>query len=455
MTREELPPISNEITLRRIRVDGFKSLRDVELEFSGRNPLVLVGANGAGKTNVIELFLFLRRALHDELRRRPYAPHAEWGGPRSLTWEGEARPIQVRLEYELRFRRGEKEARWSLVYDVSFAPDASFSTIMPVHERIEIPELSYVIERRGTELRITMPTSSRDAVKALLALDEGINEANCKAGMCTLVKSLGKGRDDVPAVLASPTVVFPISYRGEHHAIYFVIFANGDSAAIPFPRNAVNVGIADVFSLLNEWFSRIIVIRQIDYGAAKWPHNRYPERLLRPRGENLAEALYEVMRSPEGRERVEAALATLFPWLEVRVEFNEYGQIGLVFYERRGDRHIRLYPAMVPDGVLKLLALIAAVAMRPSVLAVDEIENSLHAAIIDYVMRELEDLEDPVIIATHSPVVVDLAGPERTLLLSRGPDGATRVEKLAPRKLWQRIREEGIALSDYYIHAAT
>ena len=98
---------------------------------------------------------------------------------------------------------------------------------------------------------------------------------------------------------------------------------------------------------------------------------------------------------------------------------------------------------------------IVAVALKPSLLVVDEIENSMHAALIDYVMRELEDLGRPAIITTHSPLVVDLAGPERTILLRRATDGSTIVERLASKELWEKMKEEGLTLSDYYLYAAT
>jgi len=441
------------LVLRRIRVEGFKSLRNVELRLNGRNPVVLVGANGSGKTNVVELFLFLRRALHDELQRRPYAPHAEWGSPLNLTWEASGKPIRVELEYSITAQRGRERLSERLLYTVVFAADAA--AVRPVQERIELPKLGYTLERVGERLEARLRAEEgEEKLHDLLRACCEEASVECRDGWCSVAQRLESSDDDVPPVLASTMAAIPLTSRNEKlPAVDFIALANGSEVVAPFPANPAGLRLGTLLRLLRSWFGGIVVLRQVDYSVAKWPHQRYSDAALRPRGENLAEVLYRVMRSRRGRERIEAAMAVLFPWLEVRVEFNEYGQIGLAFYEKRGERRIQLHPSMVPDGVVKLLAVLAAAALEPSLLAVDEVENSLHASLIDYIVKELEGLEDPVILATHSPVVVDLAGPERTLLLRRAPDGSTVVEQLAPRELWEKMREEGIALSDYYLYA--
>ena len=442
-----------ELVLRRVRVEGFKSLRDVTLELGGPSPLVLVGANGSGKTNVVELFLFLRRALHDDLARRPYAPHAEWGSPRNLTWEASGNPIRVRLEYDLVAGRGGERSRERLLYTVVFAPDPALATLIPVYEKIELPGLSYVLERHENMLKAQLRADEAGDELCLQLQKHTGASVEPSEGWCRVAQRL-EGRGDVPPLLVAPTTL-PVRVKSKGFLVDLVMLPNCCAALIPFPPNRSGLRASTVLRLLRSWFGGIVVLRQVDYGSAKWPHNRYSDRTLRPRAENLAEILYHIMRDPKARERVEAAMATLFPWLEVRVEFNEYGQIMLVFYERRGEKSIQLYPAMVPDGAVKLLSIIAAIALRPSLLAVDEIENSMHAALIDYIMRELEDLGKPAILTTHSPLVVDLAGPERTLLLRRSPDGSTIAERLASKELWEKMKEEGLTLSDYYLYAVT
>jgi predicted ATPase len=51
--------------LRRIKIKGFKSIRECDLEFRDIN--VLIGCNGAGKSNLISVFTMLRHVLSSEL----------------------------------------------------------------------------------------------------------------------------------------------------------------------------------------------------------------------------------------------------------------------------------------------------------------------------------------------------------------------------------------------------
>ena len=61
--------------MRQLRLTDFRNYRQLRLD-CGPEPIVLVGANGAGKTNLLEALSFLapgrglRRARLDEVARR-------------------------------------------------------------------------------------------------------------------------------------------------------------------------------------------------------------------------------------------------------------------------------------------------------------------------------------------------------------------------------------------------
>ncbi len=50
----------------KITLKGFKSIRDLE-DFPLRNLNILIGANGAGKSNFVSFFTFLREAVEGRL----------------------------------------------------------------------------------------------------------------------------------------------------------------------------------------------------------------------------------------------------------------------------------------------------------------------------------------------------------------------------------------------------
>ena len=86
------------------------------------------------------------------------------------------------------------------------------------------------------------------------------------------------------------------------------------------------------------------------------------------------------------------------------------------------------------EGLLYYLAFAALQYLeRPAVLLVEEPENGLHPARIAEVMRILREIskETQVLIATHSPLVVNEMQPEEVSVVTRKPETGTKVTLLA------------------------
>src|SRR2546422_3199916 len=84
--------------LHEIHVRGFKSIRDQKLQF---NPLnVIIGANGAGKSNLVEVFRLLRRVAGRQLQTYT----GESGGANAILYFG--RKVTEKLELRVEFRSG-------------------------------------------------------------------------------------------------------------------------------------------------------------------------------------------------------------------------------------------------------------------------------------------------------------------------------------------------------------
>lgn len=71
-----------QMPVTRIQIEGFKSIRKLDLELRDLN--VLIGANGAGKSNFVEFFVLLRDIVHGQLRVHV----AERGGAGLLLFGG-------------------------------------------------------------------------------------------------------------------------------------------------------------------------------------------------------------------------------------------------------------------------------------------------------------------------------------------------------------------------------
>jgi AAA15 family ATPase/GTPase len=125
------------LQLRKIRLCNWKSFKDCTIELNkGLN--VLVGPNGSGKTNLLEAFKFLRKALGK--LEAPYAPHLEWWTYRNIVYgNDETKPILFELEFEC-------PEDYTARYEVAFAWTGS--TVKPIYEKISIGRCAYACERR-------------------------------------------------------------------------------------------------------------------------------------------------------------------------------------------------------------------------------------------------------------------------------------------------------------------
>ena len=82
----------NQNKLSRLKLHGFKSIQECDLELTALN--VLIGANGAGKSNLIGFFQLVQQLLTGRLQR--YA--SKHGGPDSLLHSGRKHTEQLSAE---------------------------------------------------------------------------------------------------------------------------------------------------------------------------------------------------------------------------------------------------------------------------------------------------------------------------------------------------------------------
>ena len=112
------------------------------------------------------------------------------------------------------------------------------------------------------------------------------------------------------------------------------------------------------------------------------------------------------------------------------------------------------FPAfLLSDGTVGMTALIAALYFEQSQLVVvEEPERNIHPYLISRVVDLIEEAskKEQIILTTHSPQVVESAGLENILLVSRGRDGFSRVTKPAERHEVQVFLKNEIGLQDLY-----
>jgi predicted ATPase len=138
--------------LTRIKVKNFKSLKDVTLDLSQRN--VLVGANMAGKSNIIDLLKFIYQVTYPGAAGTWALPNAVSmrGGFGELLWKGgDEQIISIALS-GMGFDDG---AEWPWNYEISIQGDVR-GNFRVAQEKLQVrrrkvPEFDDLIETVGFE----------------------------------------------------------------------------------------------------------------------------------------------------------------------------------------------------------------------------------------------------------------------------------------------------------------
>ena len=461
-----------EIFIRRVVIENFKSLEHVELDLRpGIN--LLVGPNAGGKSNLLEALYFLRLALVEGLRSVPYMPHAPhyWDPLDVVFMRDPGRTIRYRLDFLCRNLDRGVEHDVSLEVGFNVSPDRA--TLLPTMFTLSYgDDLTLSVSEAGVEVKVRedLFAEVEDRLKSnpnyggflskFVATGEKGGFLTFKAGPnlwadygTNLVLGVLRSLSSFPAVAgymgpkgigSVDMLIHPVGWV----PLIFRVRPASRNTAKGF-ESPLKLPVATLYDLLNA-LEHVVMLKHPDMRALREPKTLGEAEKLDIRASNLAPVLLSLMS--KGRlSRIEEAVAELFPGTRVRPQL-QHGRVALLVEEGG----VELPPPNVADGLLKVLAILAAVELGPSLLLIDELENSLHARLIEYVVDVLNSLSVPVLVATHSPAVVDLVGPERTIVVERGEGGGTRVSRIKdPEGLSRKLRELGVTFSDYVMYRAT
>jgi len=448
--------------LKEIMISNFKSLRKVDVSLKKFN--VLVGPNGSGKTNFIELFKFLKAALTQT--QRPYMPWLEWWSFRNIIWEGkEGLPITAKLRCDIDGVEVE--------YEVSFSGVGGSFQILS--ERLLINAI-LTIERQGQILTVKQSkkfiNNNLEEVRDVLSDVRGIlhylvasetrkkfRDSLKELKPKDLSEQRSKISDKAPNLLFLSSFRMPTS-RARRPVLQTEIIGEMDKAQtkedivivfLPIKKRKAKESMPLHYLLrrLQEAVSEFAILKHPNIKLAKSASLPVPAESLQEDSSNLNNVLYkwfsEKRKLPD---RIETIISELFPSIQMGFEITTEGRMYLKLYEHG----VELHPPCIPDGFYKVLAVLAAVELKPSVLAIDEIENSLHKEALEYLIDALRESESTIVVTTHSPLVVDMVKLEDLLILERTAEGTLMHKIKSPEKVRQKLAELKITQSESWLY---
>ena len=441
-----------------IHVENFKSLKEFTLECRKFN--VLIGVNGSGKTSILELFKFVNLCI-DPVRIPPY-PFGPWSGYKNIVWSADTTlPISIEVKYSME--------QHNIDYKMSI--DGSSGKLEFVSEELAISHYIH-IERTFQDVAYKLDTKFLKQLKSNFDFEvrpigkrifqdvpkkEWIEKLDSSISIIKHIRGFPIRR--FPSAFfkrklyekRSPSDKNPVARR--LGPAFVVSYSDTDTARL-IPSILIGDRHSnDIIQSATSLFSGdlpMIFLRQLNYKNLRTAPSVNDPPGLDSDGAGLISLLFRwyTSSSNELPSRFERAIKELFPGWQISFLVTDDGRILL----QVDDGSTTLSPPSIPDGFYKLLVILAAVEQNPRFLLIDEIETSLHAEILEYVIDELYTCDSRVLITTHSPLVIDAVELEDVIMLERTASGTIgkRIENVEQMKT--ELHDKGLTLSENWIY---
>jgi len=379
-----------------IKIEGFKSFKSVELEMP--RLAVLIGPNGGGKSNFVDLLMLIAEAgagqLSNGVLRR--------GGFRDVVFGFDA---SKQMRFELRFR--EAVHAWKLFSEAN-------GRRLDVRFRAAVRSVG-VSSAQVTEELVRQESATQPALSADVV-------SRNKAG-AEFLYTEESGRVNKRSMVAAP----------------FELMISQVRDPVSYPAASV------VLEEVGGW----TFYRDIEVGPdapVRLPQLIRDETRLFSSGANLASVFYSVQQHhPDIWAEMLEIVNTAYPEF-VRLTVPAGGGDGKVllrWFERPFEKE-GMSANLLSDGTLKLLCLIAILKSPdpPPLICIDEPELGLHPDWIKLVAELLQDAacRTQVIVATHSPHIVEKLDADQVIVVDK-VDGESKMKRLEKADLEKWLKD--------------
>jgi predicted ATPase len=382
--------------VRRVDIINYRSIRGTSLDLDPFT--VLAGGNGAGKSNVVDVFRFMSEAISLGL----YAALERRGGIQAVRHKvpsGGGRQRTVDLTFHLNFPGGiSAEYQFRLI-------SGPRGTYRVGDERIELWTPS------GHQFALMHYRNGELHRKPVLITPE-ILERGSEYGEYFLPR--------LPDRVSRDTLMLPVA-----------------AAFPPFRPVAQTLRQMRAYSLIPD------LLRE--------PQDPDEGYVLHADGRN-ASSVWQELGALEKREFI-ALLDHAVPGIE-DVRTIRYGRKrGFEFLQAAGKgKRMGFEAHQMSDGTLRLFGIILALLQHQasSVIAIEEPETSLHVGALEALIELMRGRVGPgeIVVTTHSPDLIDFIAPSE-LRLVRRQDGNTVVAPVSEHSV-RMVREELFSLGELH-----
>ena len=394
--------------IRRLKVTGYKSLKDVEVRFQ---PLsIMFGPNAAGKSNLLDALSLVSGIVTKKNLKEAF------GGQRGLPLES----FYYGDEGFERLRENDT-AEATFEVDVELSPRVVAGVEKLIMEKRKGMETEGPPKKRITEkfLRYAATIQILPKTGHLRVLEESLS-ALAQSGE---IKKSRKAFIEKKSI--SGRTRLHLRMEGQSHPSYFDLGLEHSvlSTSLYEPHYPHIAAFRQELSAWRFYYFEPRTLMREDVPLAE-------VEAIGSRGENLA-AFLNTLQSGNGKqmEAFNLSLAYLLPSIErIRIEPTPQGLLSLKLFENGVPYSSRI----ISEGTLRILGLLAALhpASPTTVIGYEEPENGVHPARLELVAGLFKNTQEQyhkqLIVNTHSPVFPTYFD-DSNLFVCRKENGQTKI----------------------------
>ncbi|WNY33272.1 AAA family ATPase [Curtobacterium flaccumfaciens] len=373
--------------IKMVHFEAFKSLYDFSMDFDDMT--VITGANGSGKSNLVDGLVFLSNTYLHGLELAV----SHGGGYENIAHRRTRRarrPIRIVVEVELDRRDIDEGLRYSTIKrDKRADQRSSIASLIIRHE----------FAFRAVSQSLTADFEVTEEAVSILLEDGRLAakvDRSANGSVSVIQPSI---EEDVSRLMQDLLFAY---HRDER-----LLEMRPEPSELFFSRGIY----VDIFWVTKRFLSSIRVF-QLSPHTSRVAGVASPRAQLERHGDNLPGAANYLRRNhPDEWSRIEAAMRSIMPTLEeISIAYTEDRRLAVQFHERGLGRAWN--SSEVSDGTIQALALLVAIFdPRPSILAIEELENALHPWILRQILDLCQESTRQILLTTHSPVLLTAVPP--------------------------------------------
>ena len=399
--------------LKRIKIQGYKSLADVEVHLGYL--AVLIGPNASGKSNFLDALHLLARIATCRTLREAFAQHR--GYPlESFTFGQEG----------IKTLRQQERVSFCIEIDVQLSPTFVEKVNRQVQKMKPTPTTDVQDKGRSASKRLlpVREENLRYRIEIEMLPKQGILRVADE--YLAALNAKGEVKQNRKPFLERVGDQIFMRLEGEARSICYEYPL--DQSILSMQHSPVHYPhVAAMHHELASWCTHYFEPRE----RMRLPTPAKEVNHIGAMGEELANYLHTLKTHNERQfESIEKALHSIIPSITgIEVGINDLGEVELNLREGERDISIRV----LSEGTLRILGLLALVGSKepPALIGFEEPENGVQPRQIRRIARFLETrrlLErTQYIVTTHSPILPDFI-PVESLHVCRQIKGTTEIE---------------------------